>query len=79
MAGDGPEYGWLYGGKGGDGPADPAADGAGPEATRPIRRPDRRAAPPLRERTVLRGVRAGEGGSGDGREEGAEVTKNCIL
>jgi LCP family protein required for cell wall assembly len=37
MSGDGPEYGWLYGGKG-DGPA----DGNDAEATRPVRRPDRR-------------------------------------
>lgn len=47
MAGDGPEYGWLYGGKG-DGPAEPdgSPGSADPEATRPVRRPDRRAAPP---------------------------------
>jgi LCP family protein required for cell wall assembly len=47
MAGDGPEYGWLYGGKG-DGPDDPAhpRDPADPDATRPVRRPDRRATPP---------------------------------
>ena len=36
MAGDGPEYGWLYGGKGdGDG------DSGDPDATRAVRRPDR--------------------------------------
>lgn len=51
MAGDGPEYGWLYGGKG-DGPGDQGSPGEqdDPGATRPIRRPDggpdRRAAPP---------------------------------
>jgi LCP family protein required for cell wall assembly len=45
MAGDGPEYGWLYGGKG-DGPDDPAGRGPADDATRPVRRPDRRAAPP---------------------------------
>jgi len=47
MSGDGPEYGWLYGGKG-EGPDDQGTPGGpdDPGATRPIRRPDRRAAPP---------------------------------
>jgi LCP family protein required for cell wall assembly len=39
MSGEGPEYGWLYGGKGG-GPGDDPRSGGEPDATRPIRRPE---------------------------------------
>ena len=48
MAGDGPEYGWLYGGKG-----DRPDDGNDPEATRPVRRPERRAAVPPPDATRM--------------------------
>jgi LCP family protein required for cell wall assembly len=51
MAGDGPEYGWLYGGKG-DGPDD-RRDADDPDATRPVRRPDRAAGEPPADATRM--------------------------
>jgi LCP family protein required for cell wall assembly len=48
MAGDGPEYGWLYGGKG-----DGAGEGNDADATRPVRRPDRAAGEPPADATRM--------------------------
>ena len=52
MAGDGPEYGWLYGGKGnGPGDGDPGRDRS--DATRPVQRPDRAAGEPPADATRM--------------------------
>ena len=58
-AGDGPEYGWLYGGKG----APPEGEGE-PDATRPIKRPERpsSAPPPDATRMMPTQPRPGTGG-----------------
>ena len=48
MSGEGPEYGWLYGGKG----SPPEGDGE-PDATRPIKRPERRSSEPPPDATRM--------------------------
>jgi LCP family protein required for cell wall assembly len=52
MAGDGPEYGWLYGGKG-KGPGDDGPPDDQSDATRPVRRPERAAGEPPADATRM--------------------------
>lgn len=52
MAGEGPEYGWLYGGKGERPDDDPGGSGD-PDATRPVRRPERPSSTPPPDATRM--------------------------
>ena len=57
---DGPQYGWLYGGKGGN----PPDDGDGPPPTRPVRRPDRESSAPPPDATRMMPTQPRPGTSG---------------